>query len=126
MSKQQFAAIKTKEKGLMKADISCLRNQWFQKYKNQLKEMVERLPPLREVNHKIPLIDDSKCYAYHLPHTDALKQQLSDKIQQYTDANWWVMTSVPKLPQCFASKRSQESYRQLLTATKGTITWSRT
>ena len=59
--------------------------------------MVNRLPPLWEVNHRIPLIEESKHYAYHLPRcTDALKQQLSDKIQLYMDANWWVMKSVPQ------------------------------
>ena len=89
--------------------------------------MAQRLLPLQEVKHKILLIDDSKHYVYHLPHsTDALKQQLSDKIQQYTDADWWVMKSVHKLPQFFASQRSQESCGQSLTAAKGTITWSRT
>ena len=59
--------------------------------------MVNRLPPLREVNHRIPLIEESKHYAYHLPHCgDALKQQLWDKIRLYMDANWWVMKSVPQ------------------------------
>ena len=59
--------------------------------------MVQKLPPLQEVNHNILLIDDDKHYAYHLPWcTDALKQQLSDKIRLYTDAGWWVMKSVPQ------------------------------
>ena len=55
--------------------------------------MVQKLPPLQEVNHNIPLIDDNKHYAYQLPCcANALKQQLSDKI---TEAGWWVMKSVP-------------------------------
>ena len=97
LSKQQLAAIKTKEKTLMEAEIPHLRNQWFQKYKNRLGGMVQKFPPLWEVNHNIPLIDDDKHYAYHLPRcADALKQQLSDKIQLYTDAGWWVMRGVPQ------------------------------
>ena len=96
-SKQQFASIKTKEKCLTESDIPHLRNQLFQKYKNWLRGMVQRLPPLREVNHNIPLIDASKHYTYHLPCcVDALKQQLSDKIWQYTDADWWIMKSIPQ------------------------------
>ena len=95
-SKQHLTAIKTKEK-LMEKDIPQLRNWWFQEYKHQLGGMVNRLPPLQEVNHKIPLIEESKHYAYHLPCcTNALKQQLSDKIWLYMDANWWVMKSVPQ------------------------------
>ena len=81
----------------MEKEIPQLRNQWFQEYKHWLGGMVNRPPPLREVNHRIPLIEESKHYAYHLPHcADVLKQQLSDKIQLYMDANWWVMKSVPQ------------------------------
>ena len=95
-SKQHLTAIKTKEK-LTEKDIPQLRNRWFQEYKHQLGGMVNRLPPLWEVNHRILLIEESKHYAYHLPRcADALKQQLSDKIRLYTDANWWVMKSVPQ------------------------------
>ena len=94
---QQLVAIKRKEKMLMELEIPCLRNQWLQKYKNWLGGMVQKLPLLWEVNHNIPLIDNDKHYGYHLPYcTDALKQQLSDKIQLYTDVEWWVMKSVPQ------------------------------
>src|ERR1700757_772306 len=56
-----------------------------------------RLPPFREVNHKIPLIDENKRYNYHLPRCpDVLKTQLSDKIQCYTNAGWWEETNVPQ------------------------------
>ena len=82
---------------LTESEIPCLRNQWFQKYKNRLGRMVQKLPLLQEVNHNILLIDNHKHYACHLPCcADTLKQQLSDKIQLYTDAGWWVMKSVPQ------------------------------
>jgi hypothetical protein len=36
-------------------------------------------------------------YKYHLPRCpDALKTQLSDKIQRYTNAGWWEETNVPQ------------------------------
>jgi len=58
---------------------------------------VAKLPPLREVNHRIPLVDEGKQYAYHLPHyLDSLKPQLAEKIQLYTNAKWWIMASVPQ------------------------------
>ena len=111
-SKQHLTAIKTKEK-LTEKDIPQLRNRWFQEYKHQLEGMVNRLPPLREVNHRIPLIEESKHYAYHLPRcTDVLKQQLLDKIRLYTDANWWVMKSVPQAAPI--RKMGRKSYSQIV------------
>ena len=82
--------------------------QWpFQSYEKQLGGMVSQLPPLQEVNHKIPLIDNDKFYTYHLPYcADGLKQQLLDKIQLYTNTCWWVMKSVPQatLMLCMSKK----------------------
>ena len=107
-SKQHLAAIKTKE-NLTEKDIPHLRNRWFREYKHRLGGMVNRLPPLQEVNHRIPLIEESKHYAYHLPRcADALKQQLSNKIRLCTDANWWVMKSVPQAtPMLCTPKKSR-------------------
>jgi hypothetical protein len=78
-------------------DIPRLKEQWYSRYKHRLGGVVPKLPPLREVNHRIPIIDERKLYAYHLPRCpDALKQQLTDKIRQYTDAGWWILKSVPQ------------------------------
>jgi hypothetical protein len=50
---------------------------------------LERLPPLREVNHRIPLVDEDKRYKYHLPRCpDSLKPELIEKIARYTRAGW--------------------------------------
>jgi len=58
---------------------------------------VAKLPPLHKVNHQIPLVDEGKQYAYHLPCCpDSLKPQLAEKIQLYTSAKWWIMASVPQ------------------------------
>jgi hypothetical protein len=41
----------------------------------------EWLPPLREVNHRIPLVDGDKRYKYHSPRCpDSLKHKLIEKI----------------------------------------------
>jgi RNase H-like domain found in reverse transcriptase/Reverse transcriptase (RNA-dependent DNA polymerase)/Integrase zinc binding domain len=72
-----------------------LRAKWVESASDILTGAPPNLPPLREVNHKIPLIDESKQYNYHLPRCpDALKTQLSDKIQRYTNAGWWEETNV--------------------------------
>ena len=57
-----------------------------------------KLPPLHEVNHRIPLVDEGKQYSYHLPCCpDSLKLQLAEKIQLYMSAKWWIMVSVPQV-----------------------------
>jgi hypothetical protein len=50
----------------------------------------EWLPPLREVNHRIPIMDENKRYKYHSPRCpDFLKPELIEKIARYTCAGWW-------------------------------------
>ena len=76
-------------------DIPRLRNKMLDKYKDYLGRVVAKLPPLREVNHRIPLVDKGKQYSYHLPRCpDSLKLQLVEKIQLYTSAKWWIMASM--------------------------------
>lgn len=76
-------------------DVNSLRAQWFEKYKDILQGVPDKLPPLREVNHEIPLIDEDKHYGYYLPRCpDALKPQLMDKIGRYTANGWWKLQSV--------------------------------
>ena len=67
----------------------------------------EVLPPLREINHHIPLIDEDLVYRYHLPRcADAVKPTLMEKIQRYTNAKWWISASVPQAAPllCIAKK----------------------
>ena len=76
-------------------DIPCLRNKILDEYKDHLGGVVAELPPLHEVNHRIPLIDEGKQYSYHLPCClDSLKPQLAEKIQLYMSAKWWIMASM--------------------------------
>lgn len=57
----------------------------------------EKLPPMREINHQIPLIDESHVYRYHTPRcSDALKPKLLEKIQRYVRAKWWTFQNVPQ------------------------------
>ena len=63
---------------------------WLDSAADILTGALNHLPPCREVNHKIPLIDENKQYNYHLPRCpEALKTQLIDKMQKYKDAGWW-------------------------------------
>jgi hypothetical protein len=61
------------------------------KFADILNRVPLELPPLREINHKIPLIDNDKQYHYHLPRCpDTMKPQLMDKLRTYIDAGWWI------------------------------------
>ena len=77
--------------------LAKLRAAWEDKAADILTGVPHRLPPFREINHKIPLIDESKIYNYHLPRcADAFKTQLLDKIKLYKEAGWWVEVNVPQ------------------------------
>ena len=78
-------------------DLQQLRDQWFEKFADILNGVPSELPPLREINHWIPLIDEGKRYHYHLPCCpDAMKPQLMEKLRQYMDAGWWISKAVPQ------------------------------
>ena len=78
-------------------DFQRLREQWFTKYADIFNGVPLELPPLREINHRIPLIDDGKRYYYHLPRCpDAMKPQLMEKLRQYVGAGWWIPKAVPQ------------------------------
>ena len=79
------------------ADIQRLRDRWFAEYADILNGVPSVLPPLREINHRIPLIDENKRYHYHLPRCpDAMKPQLMEKLRTYVDAGWWIPKAVPQ------------------------------
>ncbi|OJT03559.1 Transposon Ty3-I Gag-Pol polyprotein, partial [Trametes pubescens] len=70
----------------------------------------EELPPFREVNHRIPLIDEKKIYRYHLPWcANTIKGDLMAKINRYVKAGWWrpatVTQAAPLL--CVAKKNGK-------------------
>jgi hypothetical protein len=78
------------EQQLTEEDIPRLRKQWVDNCQDIMNGVPNELPPVRGVNHHIPLIDDNKRYNYHLPRCpDALKPQLLEKIARYTRAGWW-------------------------------------
>src|SRR6266481_5444229 len=86
-------AIATKyEEANASSRLSGLREQWLQKILDLIGGIPPRLPPLREINHHINLIDPGKRITYRLPKCpDALKAELANKVSQYTDVGWWVL-----------------------------------
>ncbi|KAG6873561.1 hypothetical protein C0992_008642, partial [Termitomyces sp. T32_za158] len=79
---------KAKATGLREEDIPRLCQQWQQEFADIVNGMKPKLPPWREVNHEINLIDETKQYKYHLPRCpQALQEQLHDKTN--INAKWW-------------------------------------
>ena len=63
---EQPSALKL-EKDYSVSDIPALREQWFEECSDLLGPIPMELPPFREVNHRIPLMDENMRYNYHLP-----------------------------------------------------------
>ncbi|KAF8238265.1 hypothetical protein L208DRAFT_1243302, partial [Tricholoma matsutake] len=81
---------KSRELGLTEEDYPQLRQQWHEEFADIIGGTQDRLPPWREVNHEIHLIDDNKWYTYHLPRVPhALHKQFHEKINHYINAGWW-------------------------------------
>ncbi|KAG6870190.1 hypothetical protein C0995_014735 [Termitomyces sp. Mi166 len=81
---------KVKTQGLSDNDIPQLHQAWQQEFVDIVNGTKEELPPWREVNHEINLIDENKQYKYHLPRClRALQEQLHEKMNQYINAKWW-------------------------------------
>ncbi|KAL7281608.1 hypothetical protein ACG7TL_004925 [Trametes sanguinea] len=71
-------------------ELQKLRDKWYEKTEDIMRPPPETLPPFREVNHRIPLIDEQKKYRYHLPRcADVVKPELLAKINHYVAAGWW-------------------------------------
>ncbi len=75
--------------------IKDISNRILSEYDDLLQPVPPELPPFREVNHTIPLIDEKMRYTYRLPKCpEALKGKLLEKIERYTKAGWWVPAQV--------------------------------
>ena len=58
-------------------NLQKLHTHWFTKYADIMNGVPLELLPLREINHRIPLIEENKKYHYHLPCCPgAMKPQL--------------------------------------------------
>ena len=68
-----------------------LRERWIDNISDLVRGVPPQLPIWQLINHQINLIDPTKQINYHLPKCpDALKEELAEKISQYTSAGWWV------------------------------------
>ena len=72
-------------------DIPYSRDKWRENYAAIFGSIPLELPPFREVNHEIYLVDPDKQINYHFPKCpEHYRSELSEKIQRYTTAKWWI------------------------------------
>ncbi|KAF8239476.1 hypothetical protein L208DRAFT_1237013 [Tricholoma matsutake] len=75
---------------LSKKDLPRLREEWKQSCQDILNGVPDKLPPLRDINHHIPLVDEKKKYNFYLPKCpDSMRKPLAEKIARYCKAGWW-------------------------------------
>ena len=75
----------------LNAKFEPLRQKWIEKFKGIYGPPPSELPPLRAVNHTIPLIDPKARYTSRPPRcAAALFPLLREKTERYTNAKWWV------------------------------------
>ena len=72
-------------------DIPQLQEEIAELFSDLLGPLPLELPPLREVLHKIPLIDESKQLKHRRPKCpQAFQPKLALKIERYTAVGWWI------------------------------------
>ena len=73
------------------SDIPQLYEEITEKYSDLLGPLPLKLPPFREVSHKLSLIDESMQLKQGLPKCpEAFCSELAWKIERYTTTGWWV------------------------------------
>ena len=91
-------------------DIPQLCKSWDDNITDLVSGIPLKLLPIWEVNHEINLIDPEKCIHYWLLRCpEHFHEELSQKIERYTTAQWWIPTvayqAVPLL--CIPKKNSK-------------------
>ena len=87
-----------KDNVLTEDDFPRLRQQWHDEFADMVNGTRSQLPPWREVNHEIHLMDNDKRYKYFTPRCpNSLRDELHAKINRYVNAGWWEPHSVKQV-----------------------------
>lgn len=100
-------------------DVPKLRQKWMEELAPLQQGLPETLPPLREVNHTIPLIDEKMDYKYHHPRCpDNLRSGFFDKLNRMTRAGWWEAQSASQAAPLLCIPKPNGTVRTVLDARK--------
>ena len=101
---------------LTESDIPRLRREWTQTCEDLFANQPDELPPLREINHKIPSTDESKTHHHRQPkRPDAFKPALMAKIERYTRAKWWIPVTASRATPMMCIPKSAKNLDELRT-----------
>jgi hypothetical protein len=91
--------------------LQRLHEAWFERCKDILLGTLPERPPLRAVNHSIPLIDEKMVYNYYLPRcADTFKGAFLEKMNRYIANGWWGPAAVPQAaPMMCIPKNKQDN-----------------
>ena len=98
-------------------EMTNLRQGWYDKYQDILQGVPEELPPLREVNHEINLVDPSKRYTYYLPRCPVtVRKEFQEKLNRYVNAGWWVPATGTQAPPLMCVPKKDGRLRTVIDA----------
>lgn len=91
----QVAVIPSKAADILEGQLEILRRQLQEEARDLCKNITETpLPPLRAVNHTIPLIDEGKVYLYRPSRcAEAMKPLWHEKKDQYIQSGRWRLST---------------------------------
>jgi hypothetical protein len=98
-------------------EMTNLRQGWYDKYQNILQGVSKELPPLRDVNHKIILVNSNKRYMYYLPrYPVTVRKEFQEKLNRYVNAGWWVPVAGIQAPPLMCVPKKDGRLRTVIDA----------
>ena len=100
----------------VESDVPQLREGWAQECQKMFVSQPDELPPLKEINHRIQLIDGARTYHHRQPRCpDAFKPALMAKIECYMSAGWWVPITASRATPMLCIPKSAKNLNELRT-----------
>jgi hypothetical protein len=94
-----------------------LRQKWLNKIKDLFIPESPELPPMRIVNHEIPLVNPNLKIFHRPPKCpEPLREKLKEKVDRYLKAGWWERTELPSSAPLMIVLKKDSSIRTVIDA----------
>jgi hypothetical protein len=98
-------------------ELNERRAYWMDKIADLTGPIPLRLPPEREIYHRIQLMDPKLELRHRMPKcAEAYQPQLLEKIRRYVSAGWWTPTSTSSAPPMMVIPKKDGSIRTVIDA----------